>query len=205
MSEEVVLYQIFDGQNGLGLEEQVLTAYINGEVKGTVDVAPDEELNQLLLDYKVLNLLPGLNFCHTKPQSFNLEITVDPFALPGEVTGKVVINGDRQLWIAQYQRHPDFLLADQVPKGQRPWADNHPSEGWILLLPASWQTHPDILVPRRLALALECYLDDFAAGRDMPTPYLRQFTNVFSATSPAWRVNLPHIVSLNERVVSELV
>jgi len=205
MSQECISYQVFDGQNGLSLEEGTLSAYRNGQKVAEVSVPSSFKLSELILDYQVLALLPELDFCYTEPEQFEIEVTTNPLSLPGEVSGLMTINGESQLWVAYYKKHPDFLRQDEVPPGQRPWAESHPGEGWLFMLPATWQTHPDHLVPRRLALCLESYLDDINAGRNIPLPYRRRFDNVFSASSPAWRVNLPHIISLQERAPSDLV
>jgi hypothetical protein len=73
------------------------------------------------------------------------------------------------------------------------------------MLPGAWQTHPDPLVPRRLALALEAFLDDLASERELAVPYRRVFNNIFSAKHPAWRINLPRIISIEQRAPSDLV
>jgi hypothetical protein len=206
-SKPVVRYQeLIDGE-GLAFVGNVLSAYKGGVIVAENEVAEHVSLRELMLEYLVLALLPKAVFSHSQPKEFDVEITLSVLALPGENTGTITINGEDEMWVARRNAHPDFRCTDKVVLEGRPWAkaDNSDGWGWEFLLPAFWQTYPDLLVPKRLALALEAFLDDIASGRELPNPYRRHFNNLFSAASPAWRINLPRIISIDARAASELI
>jgi hypothetical protein len=162
-------------------------------------------LRELLLTYQVLELLPDTSFSFSEPTEFAVEIVPSVFSLADEVTGTINVNGVEGLWVARRNAHPDFRLAHQLSANARPWANNADGWGWEFLLPAVWQTYPDLAVGRRLALALESFVEDSARSRDLPIPYRWQFSNVFSASNPIWYLNLPRIVSMAERMAEELI
>lgn len=195
-----VRYQEHDGRDGLVIAEGALFAYRNGVAVDSVPVDMDTNLRQLMLDYQVISLLPDVEFCHTAPEEFAVSIVLDPFHLPGEITGKVDINGEQHLWVAQPNLHPDFRLADSVPDAFRPYIKPD-GRGFEYFLPAAIQTHPDPLVPRRLAVALDGFLCALANDRNITNPFRAAFTNVFSAARPAWRINLPRVISVDQRAV----
>ena len=199
-----VHYQEHDGRDGLTIEHGRIVAYRDGAAAAKAPAPAGAQLRQLMLNYQVIGLLPAIEFCHTTPASFQLEIELDQFHLPDELTGKVTINGDKQMWVARYTRHPDFRNADQVPDAHQPYISDD-GRGFEYLLPGVIQTHPDKLVARRLACALDRFLCAVVTGRPFAMPYRAQFTNVFSAADPAWRINLPRVISLDERAAQELI
>jgi hypothetical protein len=196
----VIAYREHDGSEGIALEGSTLTLYHDGAVVAQVEARPSAGLHELMLGYEVPGLFPAFSFCLTEPQDFDAVVSVSPVGLSGELMGLVDVNGEEHMWVARYAKHPDFRRsADEIPEGARPWADDSDGQGWEFLLPAAIQTHPDVLVPKRLALLLEAFVEDVAAGRDLPIPYRRRFDNVFSVEHPAWRLNLPRLISVEER------
>jgi hypothetical protein len=199
----VIAHREFDGTDGLCLENGRIILYAQGHEIAHARAPEGAELRDLLLTYRVPAIFPHECFCLTKPQYFDVSVTIAPLGLADDITGLVELNGVEHLWVAQYRRHPDFRRFEEVPEGQRPWAD--PEKGWEFILPASIQSHPDVLVPKRLALLLEGFLCSMIGEHVLKVPYVTSFDNVFSADSPAWRVNLPRLISIEERGQLDLV
>lgn len=195
----LVRYQEFDGQNGLAIEGQALVAYLSGHEVARVALDEPYELSRILRSYAALRLLPGLRFSYSEPRRLEVKVTLD-FSLPQQVFGAIEIEGRRELWRAERTRSADFLLGSQLPEQARPWAGaEEPGSGWQFYLPHSLMAGSDPALTRRVAIALEIFLYSIEQDRPIEIPYRRMIDSVFSAERPLWSVNLPRVVTLDER------
>jgi hypothetical protein len=194
----VVLYQLLADGNGLDIHQNMLRAHVDGDVIASVPVSPDAHIDLLMRNYVVLGLLPELQFSFVEPTQYEMSVTMDMLSLPGEVSGVLTLDGEEHFWSAECRRHPDFLRLDEIPPSYKPYITED-GKGFHYVLAASIQTHPDRVLHKRIA----CVLDDFlrALDEDAPVeyPYIRHFNSVFSLQSPVWYLNVPRVVSLEER------
>lgn len=193
----VVLYHPYDGSDGIQVLEGNLRAWREGQVVGETKLSEDEDLPSLLAAYRVPSLLPDLQFAFEAQ-----EVTID-MALEAEIfvdkslTGTASWQGSRQEysepWMVDRIQSARFTQND-VPEGARPWADGDtPGWGWRIVVPSTMAFYGDPVLEKRTALAIESFVYSLAEGREMTMPYRRRFNNVFSASAPMWRDDVPFI------------
>lgn len=193
----VVLYHPYDGADGLQVLEGNLRAWAEGDIVGETKLPESEDLPSLLARYRVPALLPDLRFAFegqeiTIDLSLEAEIFVDK-SLTGIATWQGSRQEYRESWMVDRIQSKRFLEND-VPEGQRPWAEGDtPGWGWRVVPPPTMSFYGDPVLEKRTALAIESFVYSLAEGREMAMPYRRRFTNIFSASEPMWRDDVPFI------------
>lgn len=190
---ETVIYKPYDGSDGLQVINGKLIAWRDGNEAGSAPVSADEDLPRLLLDFRVPELLPELEFT-MGPEALTIDLELDiRFEVEGMIIGSLTYDGERVPWEARCQKGEEFLRRD-LPAEARPWAANdNPGEGWSISLPGDFCRSPDTVLCQRVALAIEAFLYRLAGGDEVPLPYLVRVSNVFSADRPTWAAPLPRV------------
>lgn len=194
MTRPIVSYQPYRGLGGLDVVDGEAIAYVDGlEVERTKLSSP-VGLEELLASYEAPRMFPRLIFCHTKPEYHT--VTMDySYSLPKsrEVHGWVTLEGTRHRWVAKWR---------QLPKGSgavsedRPWL--HSDEvgiGFEFHLPPPLANHPDPVIVRRVALAIERFIFALRDGWPVDIPFKYYFDNLFSIDSPMWAGEGPAVVT----------
>lgn len=195
-----VLYRPYDGSDGLQSRGAELVAWSGGEEVGRASLAEEEDIQFLLSDFRVADLFPDLQFTLV-PEEIVADLELDLDRLVGGVLlgeGRFLDSdfADRIFyWEAEYSRGKEFLLP--APDGTRPWAaEEERGYGWNIFLPDSVWSDVDFVFRQRLSLAIEAFLYALASRQEIPIPYLRRVSNVFSAENPAWRHNIPRVIRM---------
>lgn len=187
----LVPYKAYDGNEGLQVKDNTLFAWVDSKRVAEAPLKDNEDLETLLLTYRVPTLLPELEFSLSgKEEEIDLELEIN-FQLGKSLFGTASFQDDVGFWEAE-RVGSETLARGNVPKGQRPWAkEEDKGFGWEITLPKLLSDNPDPVIRKRAALAIEAMIYFIAAGRRIPLPYGRRISNVFSAENPMWPDNIP--------------
>jgi hypothetical protein len=190
---ETVIYQPFDGNDGLQVIDDQLIAWREGQEVARTEISTDEDLPRLLLDFRVPELMSELEFTLV-PEARQIDLEIDmKYQIGSALTGTITYDGVSGPWEARCVKGADFIEAE-LPEGARPWArDEEPGVGWEITLPPEFSRSPDTVLAQRVALAIEAFLYALTDGREISLPYLRRVSNVFSASAPTWRDPVPMV------------
>lgn len=190
----IIPHRALEFSSGLELKRGVLSAYLEGDLQASAAVS-DSSLDQILASYRVQEIFPELRFSGDGTQR-EIELTLEiSFSLGSSIYGAALNGAERELWNAQHVGSNDFLDPN-VPAGQRPWASaEKPGYGWKIELPSSLRHDSDPVVRQRAALVIESLISALARDEQVPMPYRRRFTNVFSAEHPTWTAAVPLVAS----------
>jgi hypothetical protein len=193
----IVSYKAYDGSNGLQVKDDTLYAWVDGKKVGEVALDKSEDLETLLLTYKVPALLPDLQFSLSgKEEEIDIELEIN-FQLGKSLFGTASFQDAVGFWEAE-RVGSETLARGHVPDGERPWVEEEENGfGWEITLPRLLMENPDPVIRKRAALSIEAMIYFIAAGRRIPLPYGRRISNVFSAKEPMWPDNIP-LVSRGE-------
>lgn len=193
-----VLYQPYDGADGLQSKGDELVAWSGGTEVGRSPLDQSEDIQGLLRDFRAVDIFPGLQFTLV-PEEIVADIELDLKSLAGGILlGEAAFldsrfQGSGFYWEAEYARGEAFL--QRSPEGTRPWAaEEEVGYGWNIFLPEDIYEDLDFVFRQRIALAIEAFLYALASRQEIPIPYLRRVTNIFSASDPAWRQGVPRIL-----------
>lgn len=193
-----VVYQPFDGSDGLQSQENQLLAWSEGEEVARGGLSRDEDMQSLLWSFRAADLLPEINFSLT-PREVVSDLELDLTKIyEGTLIGSGdFVDGDLEgmsfRWRAQYVQEDIFTFSS--PPGTRPWEqEEERGFGWQIFLPTRMYEEHDFVLLQRVGLGIESFLYALASRRDIAVPYRCRIRNSFSATNPAWRVGPPQII-----------
>jgi hypothetical protein len=193
---ELCRYQPFDGRDGLRLDGATLSAWRGGKLLATASAPPGALLEELLRSYRLPELFPDLVFTHTEPATYLVLIDYSyTLTHRREIHGWLTFEGTRFRWIAKWRKLPKgagsispdrpWLHAEEVERG----------EGLEFHLPPPLANHPDPVVVRRLALAIEAFVFALRDGWPIDIPFRYQFDNLFSQRQPIWQGEGPAVTT----------
>jgi hypothetical protein len=195
-----VLYQPYDGSDGLQSRGDEIVAWSAGAEVARAPLSREKDIQVLLSDFDAVDLFPDLQFT-VSPEEIVADLELDLKRLVGGVLlGEATFLDSRLAdnsfyWEAEYSRGEEFLLP--APPGSRPWADaEEMGYGWKIFLPETVLDAVDSVFHQRIGLAIEAFLYALASRQEIPIPYLRRVSNIFSASNPAWKHNIPHILRM---------
>ena len=193
-----VLYQPYDGSDGLQSQGGELLAWREGERVGASPLPSDEDMQMLLWNFRVLDLLPDLDFTLV-PEKITADLELDLVRIyegtllgAGSLQGGS-LDGSEFQWRAEYGQEDTFM--EEGSFQMRPWAEEEElGFGWRIYLPQKLYEDSDFAFRQRIGLSVESFLYALASRREIPIPYLRRVDNVFSSSKPVWRTGPPRIL-----------
>lgn len=193
-----VLYQPYDGSDGLQSQGSELLAWKEGQNVGSAPLPQDEDMQMLLWNFRAVDLLPDIDFTLV-PEKITADLELDLVRIyEGTLLGSGALqgglfDGSEFQWRAEYGQEDTFM--EEGPRHMRPWAgEEELGFGWRIYLPEKLYEDSDFAFRQRIGLSIEAFLYALASHREIPIPYLRRIDNVFSSKKPVWRTGPPRIL-----------